>query len=185
MVAPEVGGSGDERAEVARLLLASGAVKFGTFTLTSGRTSTFYIDVKQVWTDPGRLRVIARAFARRIRPGERLAGMELGAVPLVVATALEIGRPIVVLRKQPKDHGTQQLFEGEVPAGSTFVLLEDVTTTGGSVLRSVEILRAAGATVDRALVVVDREEGAGPTLATAGVILEPLVTLEELRHATP
>jgi orotate phosphoribosyltransferase len=174
-----------ERAEIAHLLLSSGAVKFGSFTLASGRSSSFYVDVKQVWTEPSRLRVIARAFARRVHPDERLAGMELGAVPLLVATGLETGRPFVVLRKQAKEHGTKQAYEGEVPPGSRFVLIEDVTTTGGSVLRSVEILRAAGASVERALVVVDRDEGAGAALRGAGVSLEPLVTLEELRRAAP
>jgi len=109
--------------------------------------------------------------------------MELGAVPLVVATALRTGLPYVVLRKAAKEHGTRQAYEGEVPAGARVLLIEDVSTTGGSSLRSVEILRAAGGTVDRALVVVDRESGAGERLAAVGVRLEALVTLSELRGA--
>ncbi|MCI4318870.1 MAG: orotate phosphoribosyltransferase [Thermoplasmata archaeon] len=174
-----------ERAGIARLLRSCGAVKFGEFTLASGRSSSVYVDVKQVWTDPGRLRVIARAFAPRVGRDDRLAGMELGAVPLVVATGLETGRPFLILRKQAKEHGTKQLYEGEVPPGARFVLLEDVTTTGGSVLRSIEILRGAGGVVERVLVVVDREEGAAAALNAAGVVLEPLVTLDEVRRAAP
>ncbi len=165
------------------LLLDAGAVRFGEFTLASGEKSDVYIDVKRAWTDPARLATLGRALAARAGDAERLAGMELGAVPLVVATALRTGRPMVVLRKAPKEHGTRLPFEGEIPAGARVLLIEDVSTTGGSTLRSVEIVRGAGGRVDRAIVVVDREAGARERLAAAGVRLEPLVTISELRGA--
>lgn len=170
-------------AEVARELIAAGAVRFGDFTLASGAKSDVYIDVKRAWPEPRRLAGLARALSARAGAEQRLAGMELGAVPLVVAAALQLGRPYVVLRKAPKEHGTRQPFEGELPAGASVLLLEDVTTTGGSVLRSVEILRAAGGRVERAVTVVDRQEGATERLAAAGVRLEALVTMAELRAA--
>ena len=171
------------REEIVRLLTDAGAVRFGEFTLTSGEKSDVYIDVKKAWPDPHRLSVLARALAARVGSEDRLAGMELGAVPLVVAVALELERPYVVLRKAPKEHGTRQAFEGEIPAGSRVVLIEDVTTTGGSTARSVDIVRAAGGVVDRALVVLDREQGAEARLGALGVRLESLVTLSELRSA--
>ena len=127
--------------------------------------------------------MLARALAAHVADDERLAGMELGAVPLVVAVALLRQLPYAVLRKAPKEHGTRQAFEGEVPERSRVLVIEDVTTTGGSTLRSVEIVRAAGGVVDRAVVVVDREEGAAERLAGADVQLESLVTLSELRSA--
>ncbi len=170
-------------AEVVDLLLGAGAVRFGRFTLTSGQTSDVYVDVKRAWTDPARLSLLARALAARAGAEPRLGGMELGAVPLVVATALLLGRPFVVLRKQPRDHGTRQAFEGELSAGDAVLLIEDVASTGGSSLRSVEILREHGAVVERAIVVVDREMGARERLATAGVRLEALATLSDLRGA--
>jgi orotate phosphoribosyltransferase len=142
-----------------------------------------YIDVKRAWTDPARLGVLAAALARRVGTTDRLGGMELGAVPLVVALALRTGHPDIVLRKAAKEHGTRQAFEGEIPAGARVLLIEDVSTTGGSSLRSVEIIRGAGGLVDRALVVVDRESGARERLGAVGVHLEPLVTLSELRGA--
>lgn len=178
-------GKGPSAAELARLLLDSAAVRFGDFTLTSGEKSDVYVDVKRAWTDPGRLATITAALAEHAGTEERLAGMELGAVPLVVALALRTGRPYVVLRKAAKEHGTRQAFEGELPAGGRVLLVEDVTTTGGSTVRSVEIVRAAGARVDRALVVVDRENGAAERLAAIGVRLEPLVRLSELRGRGP
>jgi orotate phosphoribosyltransferase len=169
--------------EIARLLLDAEAVRFGSFELASGKRSDVYVDVKRAWTDPARLAVLARALAARVGPEERLAGMELGAVPLVVAVALATERPYVVLRKAAKDHGTKAAFEGTIPPSATVLLIEDVTTTGGSTARSVEIVRAAGGRVERALAVVDREEGATERLAALGVRLEPLVTLAELRGA--
>ncbi len=177
----EPGPSGRE--EIVRLLLDAGAVRFGEFTLTSGEKSDVYIDVKRAWTEPGRLSTLATALAERVGNADRLAGMELGAVPLVVAVALRTGRPYVILRKAPREHGTRQAFEGEIPAGAHVLLIEDVSTTGGSSLRSVEIVRGAGGLVDRALVVVDRELGARERLAAAGVRLEPLATLSEIRGA--
>lgn len=172
-----------DRDALIRLLIEAGAVRFGEFTLTSGAKSDVYVDVKRAWTDPGRLEILARALAARVGPAERLAGMELGAVPLVVAVALRTGLPYVVLRKATKEHGTRQAYEGDIPAGARTLLIEDVSTTGGSTVRSVEIVRAAGGIVERALVVVDRESGARDHLAAAGVKLEPLVTLSELRGA--
>ena len=172
-------------AEIARLLLDCGAVRFGDFTLASGARSDVYVDVKRAWTDPRRLERLARALAAHAGTEERLAGMELGAVPLVVALALATGRPYAVLRKSAKEHGTRQPFEGELPVNGRVLLVEDVTTTGGSTVRSVEIVRAAGARVDRALVVVDREEGAADRLAAVGVRLEPLVRFSEIRAARP
>ncbi len=160
MSSAESGSEEAERASLVRALQEAGAVRFGEFTLASGEKSDLYIDVKRAWTDPRRLLLLATALARRVGTVDRLAGMELGAVPLVVATALRTGHPYVVLRKAAKEHGTRQAFEGEIPPGARVLLIEDVATTGGSSLRSVEIVRAAGGVVDRALVVVDREFGA-------------------------
>lgn len=172
-----------ERKRIVDLLLNSGSVRFGQFTLTSGRTSTVYIDVKRAWTDPGRLATLAEALAHRVGDAERLAGMELGAVPLVVATALQTGRPYLVIRKGVRDHGTRQRFEGEIPAGAKVLLIEDTSSTGGSALESIRIIREAGGVVTRALVVVDRGMGAIEQLQAAGVSLEPLVTLAEIPGA--
>ncbi|MFZ0892202.1 MAG: orotate phosphoribosyltransferase [Thermoplasmata archaeon] len=184
MVSNSRPGTEEEVSTLARLLLQSGAVKFGSFTLASGKHSDFYIDVKRAWTNPKDLALIADSFADRVGNVDRLAGMELGAVPLVVATALRTGHSYVIIRKVAKEHGTRQRYEGEIPPGGKVLLIEDVSTTGGSAATSIEILRSAGAVVDRALVVVDREEGAAERLQTLGVRLEPLITLTQLRGAS-
>ena len=183
MVSPVPPDEEPSHTEIVRVLLDAGAVRFGDFTLASGEKSDVYIDVKKAWTDPKRLDLLARALAPRVGTTDRIAGMELGAVPLVVATALRTGHSYVVLRKTTKEHGTRQAFEGDISPGLRVLLIEDVTTTGGSTLRSVEIVRAAGGVVDRVLVVVDRESGAASRLAAVGVRAEALGTLSELRGA--
>jgi orotate phosphoribosyltransferase len=164
-------------------LLGSGAVRFGTFTLASGQTSDVYVDVKRATTDPARLARIARGLAAHLGTEDRLAGMELGAVPLVVALALQSGRPYALVRKAAKSHGTQQRVEGDVPPGARVLVVEDVVTTGGTVVETVQLLREAGATVERVVCVVDREQGGTERLAAVGVQLEALATLAELRRA--
>ena len=171
------------RSALLRVLKESGAVRFGTFTLASGATSDVYIDIKKAWTDPRRLDRIASALAERVGDAQRLAGMELGAVPLVVAVALRTGLPYVVIRKAAKAHGTQQRYEGEFVPGERVLVIEDVSTSGGSSAETIDVVRSAGGAVDRVLVVVDRESGAGAKLASMGVTLDPLVTLAELRGA--
>lgn len=171
------------RGALVAMLLDAGAVRFGEFTLASGETSDVYIDVKRAWPNPERLDLMASALAERVGTVDRLAGMELGAVPLVVATALRTRHPYVILRKAAKEHGTRQAYEGEIRPGERVLLVEDVSTTGGSSQRSVEIVRSAGGLVDRCLVVIDREAGALERLAALGVRLEALATLEDLRRA--
>ena len=172
-----------DQAALAAILLDSGAVRFGTFTLTSGRTSDVYVDVKRAATSPERLRRIAEALAARVGPATRLAGLELGAVPLTVATALVTGLPYLLLRKSDRTHGTRSRIEGELAEGDRVVLIEDVTTTGGSSADSVALLRGAGARVDRVVCVVDRAEGARERLAELQVELVALTSLPELRKA--
>ncbi len=167
--------------ELAQLLISSGAVKFGDFTLTSGRKSSFYVDVKKASTKPEILDQIAREMSELVGNENLLAGMELGAVPIVVALALETKKDYVILRKGKREHGTGRQIEGDFHPGEKVLIVEDVATTGGSAVRSAEILREAGLIVDRVLVVVDREEGGKESLAEIGVELLPLVRMSELK----
>lgn len=155
------------------------AVKFGEFELSHGGTSEYYVDKYVFETDPRCLRLIAAAFAERVGD-DRLAGVALGAVPLVAATAVETDRPYVIVRKKAKEYGTGNQIEGEFEPGEEVVVLEDIATTGQSAIDAVEALREAGAVVNRVLVVVDREEGARENLAEHDIELESLLTASEL-----
>jgi orotate phosphoribosyltransferase len=168
--------------ELIAALRGADAVKFGEFELSHGGTSDYYVDKYLFETDPGCLRLIASAFADRVGD-ETLAGVALGAVPLVAVTSTETDTPYVIVRKEAKEYGTGNRIEGRLSAGESVVVLEDIATTGRSALDAVEALREAGATVDRVLVVVDRGEGATELLADAGVKLESLVTAADLLAA--
>jgi orotate phosphoribosyltransferase len=163
-------------------LLDADAVRFGEFELSHGGTSEYYVDKYRFETDPDALELVAERFAERLGE-DRLAGVALGAVPLVAATSVETGLPYVVVRKARKEYGTGNRVEGDLSDGERVVVLEDVATTGTSAAEAVEALRAAGAVVDRVLVVVDRGEGAAERLAELDVELEALLTADELLAA--
>ena len=156
------------------------AVRFGEFELSHGGTSEYYVDKYLFETDPRCLEAIAEAFADRIDEDTKLAGVALGAVPLAAATSVTAGAPYVIARKQRKEYGTANLVEGRLEEGEEVVVLEDIVTTGTSLVDAIEALREAGATVNRAFVVVDREEGGREAVEDADVEMEALVTASEL-----
>ncbi|ELY56837.1 orotate phosphoribosyltransferase [Natronococcus amylolyticus DSM 10524] len=166
--------------ELIDALRAADAVQFGEFELSHGGTSEYYVDKYLFETDPDCLEAIAEAFAERLEPDDKLAGVALGAVPLAAATSVAAGAPYVIVRKQRKEYGTSNLVEGRLEEGEEVVVLEDIVTTGTSLVEAVEALREAGATVERALVVVDRQEGGRENVEDAGLEMEALVTAEEL-----
>ncbi|MDP2216910.1 MAG: orotate phosphoribosyltransferase [Methanolobus sp.] len=163
-------------------LKACGAVRFGDFTLASGKKSTYYIDIKKASTDPATLRIIAQE-ATKIITGmqvDAVGGVVLGSVPLATAVSLESGLPLLLIRKDDKSYGTGGRFVGELRAGSKVLLLEDVTTSGGSVKDAIEAIRAQSGEVQHVVTVVDRESGATENLASIGVKLIPLVRASDL-----
>ncbi|WP_135854773.1 orotate phosphoribosyltransferase [Halorussus salinus] len=168
--------------ELIAALRDADAVKYGEFELSHGGTSDYYVDKYLFETDPDCLQLIAEAFAEEVGD-TKLAGVALGGVPLVAVTSVETGTPYVIARKQQKDYGTANLVEGRLDEGEEVVVLEDIATTGQSAADAVEALRDAGATVNRVLVVVDREEGAAENLAAHDVELESLLTASELLDA--
>ena len=160
-------------------LRAANAIRFGKFELSHGGTSDYYIDKYRFETDPACLASIAERFAERIDEPV-MAGVALGAVPLVAATSIVADRPYVIVRKATKEYGTGNRIEGHLPDEEQVVVIEDIATTGQSALDAVEALRHAGVSVSRVLVVVDREEGARDRLRAANVELDALLTASEL-----
>ena len=170
------------REELARRV-SERALLHGDFVLRSGKRSTVYLDKYRFETDPALLGPIGAALAQLAAQGappDRLAGPELGAVPLAAAAALASGIPFLIVRKAAKDYATEGLIEGVFEPGERVLAIEDVVTTGGALIAAVEVLRAAGLTVERALCVLDREEGGGEALAALGVQLEPLFRRADL-----
>ncbi len=166
---------------IADMLLQFKAIEFGDFTLASGARSTFYIDVKTAATNPELLSAIARKVSEEFE-FDVVAGVAVGGVPLAVATALASGKPYAIIRAAEKSHGKKDIIIGDV-RGKDVLLIEDVTTSGGSALYGINALRAAGATATRIITVVDREQGAEEMLKTHGIELIPLVKVSELKKA--
>ncbi|ELY68104.1 orotate phosphoribosyltransferase [Natrinema versiforme] len=156
------------------------AVQFGEFELSHGGTSEYYVDKYLFETDPDCLEAISAAFADRLAGDDKLGGVALGGVPLAAATSVAAGVPYVIARKQRKEYGTGNLIEGRLEDGEEVVVVEDIVTTGTSLVEAVEALREAGATVERALVVVDREEGGRENVEDVGIEMESLVTASDL-----
>jgi len=163
-------------------LIAARSFRRGQFVLSSGARSEMYFNLKPTMLHPRGAWLCAAAFLKRIGP-ERVrfaGGLEMGAVPMLgsLAALSEMqGAPIATffVRKKPKAHGTKELLEGlgpeETLSGARVMIVDDVATTGNSVLEAARVAREAGAVVDCALVLVDREEGAGETLVTHGIRL--------------
>jgi orotate phosphoribosyltransferase len=155
--------------------------------LTSGRSSSFYFDMKPTMLDPEGAHLIATLILDALEGTEvdMVGGLEMGAVPLAAAVAAAShvrGRPIPAffVRKQAKEHGARKLVEGLAPgetlAGKRVAILEDVTTTGGSANRAIEAMRAEGAIIDRVIAVVDRLEGAAENFKAAGIAFTAILT---------
>ena len=164
---------------IAEMLIRFKAIEFGDFTLASGAKSTFYVDIKTAVTNPELLSAIARKVSHEYE-FDVIAGVAVGGVPLAVATALASGKRYAIIRAAEKSHGKKEPIIGSV-RGKNVLLIEDVTTSGGSSLYGIETLRAAGANADRVITVVDREQGARDTLRCHGIELIPLVNVSELQ----
>lgn len=158
--------------------------------LASGRSSTFYFNMKPTMLHAEGANLIANLILEQIGATdvELVGGLEMGAVPIasaVAAVAHARGNAIdaFFVRKQAKEHGTKSLVEGlpkgVTMAGKKLVIVEDVTTTGGSALKAAEALRAEGATILRVITIVDRQEGAAAAFASAAIDFQPILTLKD------
>ena len=168
------------RNELARAIAAVAVLK-GRFTLRSGAIASEYFDKYRFEADPLLLRSIAEHLCPLIPPETQLlAGLELGGVPLATALSLTSGLPAVFVRKRAKAYGTQRLAEGLDVKGYRLLITEDVMTSGGQVIESVQALRELGAVITDALCVIDREAGASEALRSESITLHALFRKDEV-----
>ena len=155
----------------------------GTFVLRSGRKADHYFDKYRFESDPALLADIVAAMAPLVPPGvDGLAGLELGGVPLATMLSSVTGLPVFFVRKEPKKYGTEKVCEGGDVEGKRLVIIEDVVTTGGQMVLSVQDLRTEGAIVEHALCVIDREGGGGDVVGAEGIGLRSLFTMKDLEQ---
>ena len=160
----------------------------GQFKLVSGAISDYYLDMKPTTFDPEGATLVADIIFGMLKADDRnidaIGGLELGAVPIIAAVCARSfpDHPIqgFIVRKQNKGHGTDQKIDGNFKPNSKVILLEDVTTKGGSVMQAVRAVRAQGADVRRIITIVDRLEGAEENLKKEGIVLSSIFTTKDL-----
>lgn len=157
------------------LAVESGALKYGDFTLTSGKKSSYYFDGRLLSLDPEGAHLISQAVLPVLRDAGATAvgGPTLGADPIVASIALAghlAGEriPAFIVRKEAKSHGTGQAIEGALAPGSKVAIIDDTCTTGGSLFHAIEAAEDAGCTVVTVVAVLDRREGGGDAIRAKG-----------------
>ena len=172
-----------------RAALREHAYLEGDFVLRSGKRSRYYLDKYRFETRPDILAALGERIAAAAREHEpdavRLAAPAVGAVALAAAASLASGLPFLIVRDEAKDYGTANRIEGGYEPGERVCLVEDVVTSGGALLESVDALREAGLEVRTAVCVVDREEGGVEALARREVRLRPLFRAGDIVAKTP
>ena len=174
--------------ELLRSLILEKSLKFGDFTLASGKKATFYLDCRQITLDSVGAKLIGEGILELLQHRSALpqavGGMSIGADPItaaVITVAAYQNIPLkgFMVRKQSKGHGTNQFVEGPVTAGDHVVIVEDVVTTGGSSLEAIEKVEALGAAVDGVITIIDRLEGGKEMFESKGYFLTPLFTIRD------
>ena len=173
---------GARYAELIEGLYDTGSVKFGEFTLASGKKSPVYLDLRRLVSFPWLMKLAVEAYAEQLQhaPCDLIAGVPYAALPIASVLASEAGMPMIYPRKEVKTHGTGQLVEGVFEAGQSVTVIEDVITSGGSLITAVESLRSLGLKVEHAIVLVDREQGGMEKLAQAGITAHPALKFSEI-----
>ncbi|NUQ65773.1 MAG: orotate phosphoribosyltransferase [Pirellulales bacterium] len=179
--------------EALTALIRHKALRFGAFTLTSGKKASYYLDGKQVTLDPNGARLIAEGILDLlVKDGlpDAIGGMSIGADPIsaaVVTMSAVRGTPIAgfMVRREPKGHGTNQYIEGPVKPGDKVAIVEDVVTTGGSSIAAIERAVAFGLEVVRVIAIIDRMEGGAKTFADRGVPFASLLTIRDFGIQPP
>jgi orotate phosphoribosyltransferase len=168
-------------------LVRETALQFGEFTLASGKKASFYLDCRKATLDSRGAKLIGEGMLELLAGDmpELVGGMAIGADPITAAILTLAGireLPLrgVMVRKEPKQHGTGKFVEGPFTAGEEVVIVEDVVTTGGSSLLAIERCEAAGLKVRRVLAIVDRLEGGRAAFAAKGYELTTLLTVRDL-----
>lgn len=170
------------RTELAKSIFDT-AYLTGEFLLRSGKISNEYFDKYQFESKPELLEEIAINLATMIDIDfDYLAPLEMGGIPIATALSMKINKPMIFVRKKAKEYGTQKFAEGPSIKGKKLLIVEDVVTSGGQIIISVNQLREEGAVIDTSICVIDRESGGKEALQKEGIKLIPLYTMTELKN---
>ncbi|MFQ5997939.1 MAG: orotate phosphoribosyltransferase [Candidatus Bathyarchaeia archaeon] len=171
-----------------RMLWKTQAIKFGTFTLTSGKLSSYYIDLRVLPSHTQAFRKSVRIYESLaeklgLMKFDKLAGIPTAGLLYAAVLAYRLGKPIFYMRKEAKDWGRERRIEGSLSSGERALLVDDVITTGRSILEAAKTVRSEGGVVTDALVLVDREELGSKFLANEGIKLHSFVRVRDIARA--
>jgi orotate phosphoribosyltransferase len=170
--------------EIALELHSINAVKFGDFTYVSGIKSPIYVDLRLLISYPKTMKKVAKIYAKKLAPlrYDRLAGVAYAALPIAGAISLEMEKPWIFMRKEgvKKAYGLKKALEGEYNAGETVAMIEDLATTGGSLIKAIEGIAGEDLVIKDAVVLLDYGKGGTKNLAEKGVVLHAFMTMHEL-----
>jgi len=172
--------------EFAIFLYKNNIIRFGNFTLASGKNSSYYVDLRLIPSYPHQFRKMIKNLQNLIveKTGlddfDCLASVPTGGLVVTSALAIEIVKPLIYVRSKPKEHGTTKSIEGKISAGMKVVMVDDVMTTGTSVLNGINQLKEAGLLVSDLYVIINRLEGADKALNDIGVQTHQLTDILEI-----
>ena len=174
------------KAEMAKILMKIDALKFGVFKLTSGKASPYYIDLRVVPSFPDAFTEICNFYTQSIireiglRNFNRIAGVPIAGIPFASQIAYILKKPFLYVRKGIRRHGRRRRVEGILVSGDKVLLVDDLVTTGLTLRKAAEAIRAEGGIVDQAVAFLDREEGGKDKLAKNGIKLHTLLRISEV-----
>ncbi len=175
--------------EFATFLHQKGIIKFGDFTLASGKKSSYYVDLRLVPSYPHQFRTMIKYLQNNIAENvgldsfDSLVSVPTGGLVIASALAIETVKPLIYVRSKPKDYGTSKSVEGQIHEGMKVVMIDDVATTGGSVVNAIKSLKEANITIEDAYVIVNRMEGADEALKELGVKLHSITNIIQITQA--
>ena len=175
--------------EFATFLHQKEIIKFGEFTLASGKKSSYYVDLRLVPSYPHQFRTMIKYLQNNIVESiglnsfDSLVSVPTGGLIIASALAIEIVKPLIYVRSKPKEYGTSKSVEGQIYEGMKVVMIDDVATTGGSVVNAIKSLKEANITIEDAYVIVNRMEGADEALKDLGVKLHSITDVIQITQA--
>ena len=178
----------DLKVQLVKILNRIGALKFGTFKLTSGNMSPYYIDMRIIPSFSDEFKQICDMYIRLIKTyiGEngydRIAGIPTAGISFGTIVAYHFNKPFLYVRSSERRHGKKKRIEGIMMNGELILLIDDLITKGGSILNTAETIRAEGGLVTDAIVLLDREENGEKNLAETNIKLHPILKISELAH---
>jgi len=175
--------------EFATFLYQKGVIKFGDFTLASGKKSSYYVDLRLVPSYPHQFRSMIKYLQNSIIDNtgldhfDSLVSVPTGGLIIASALAIETVKPLIYVRSKPKDYGTSKSVEGQITKGMKVVMIDDVATTGGSVVNAIKSLRESDIVIEDAYVIVNRMEGADEALKELGVKMHSMFNIIQITQA--